>query len=80
MTTTTTDRRAEIDTLDAQLVAIITQRLEVSRRIQQERLAAGGPRVVHAREAEVISRWRDALGSPGGRIALALLELSRGPA
>lgn len=80
MTTTLTAHRAEIDALDGQLVALIQQRLEVSRRIQQERLAAGGPRVVHAREAEVVGRWRASLGGPGGRIALALLELSRGPA
>lgn len=76
--TTLTDRRAEIDALDTQLVDLIRQRLAVSHEIQRERLAAGGPRVVHAREAEVVSRWRDELGAPGSRIALALLELSRG--
>jgi chorismate mutase len=75
---TITDRRAAIDELDAQLVALIQQRLAVSHEIQQERLAAGGPRVVHAREAEVVARWRAELGAPGSRIALALLELARG--
>jgi chorismate mutase len=75
---TITHRRAAIDDLDAQLVDLIRQRLEVSHQIQQERLAAGGPRVVHAREAEVVARWRDELGAPGSRIALALLELARG--
>jgi chorismate mutase len=78
--TTTTDLRSEIDALDAELVALITRRLEVSRLIQEERIASGGPRIVHTREAEVVGRWRSSLGVPGGRIALALLELSRGPA
>lgn len=78
-TTTTTDLRAEIDALDAELVALVERRREVSRRIQAERIAAGGPRIVHAREADVVGRWRTSLGAPGGRIALALLELSRGP-
>ena len=75
---TITDRRAAIDELDAQLVALIQQRLAVSNEIQKERLAAGGPRVVHSREAEVVARWRAELGAPGSRIALALLELARG--
>ena len=75
---TITDRRAAIDELDAQLVALIQQRLAVSNEIQTERLAAGGPRVVHSREAEVVARWRAELGAPGSRIALALLELARG--
>jgi chorismate mutase len=77
--TTTVDQRAEIDALDIQLVSLIRQRLAVSREIQQARMASGGPRVVHAREAEVVARWRDELGPSGSRIALALLELSRGP-
>ena len=80
MTTTVTDQRSEIDALDAQLVLLIRQRLAVSQDIQRDRMAAGGPRVVHAREAEVVGRWREELGPPGSRIALALLELSRGPA
>jgi chorismate mutase len=72
--------RARIDELDATLVALVRERLEVSRAIQQARMATGGPQVVNAREGEVVDRWRAALGAPGGRIALALLELSRGPA
>jgi chorismate mutase len=75
---TLTDQRATIDALDAQLVDLIRQRLAVSHEIQQQRLAAGGPRVVHAREADVVARWRAELGAPGSRIALALLELARG--
>jgi chorismate mutase len=79
VTVTTDDLRAEIDRLDADLLALVDARRRVSAEIQRRRLADGGPRVVHAREAEVIGRWRDALGTPGTRIAQALLELSRGP-
>ena len=80
MTTLTTDElRAEIDRLDAELLALVDQRRQVSARIQQLRMAEGGPRVVHAREADVIARWKAALGPAGTRIAQALLELSRGP-
>jgi len=77
--TTVDDLRLQIDALDAQLVELVERRREVSRRIQADRLAAGGPRIVHAREADVVGRWRERLGAPGGRIALALLELGRGP-
>jgi chorismate mutase len=74
------DLRAEIDALDAELLALVRRRSEVSARIGAVRRAAGGPRVVHARENEVVGRWRADLGRPGAAIALALLELGRGPA
>lgn len=72
--------RARIDELDAQLVALVEERCRISAQIQAARMASGGPRVVHAREAEVIAQWRARLGPPGGRLALALLELGRGRA
>lgn len=70
--------RDRIDEIDAALIALVRERLDVSRDIQRARMAAGGPQVVHAREGVVVDRWRAALGTPGSRIALALLELSRG--
>jgi chorismate mutase len=75
---TVTSLRDEIDQIDHELVELVRRRREVSRAIQAARMAEGGPRVVHAREAEVVERWRSSLGTPGGRIALALLELGRG--
>ena len=71
--------RERIDELDAQLVRLIAERAAVSAQVQQARRAAGGPRIVQSRENEVVGRWRKALGRPGGTIALALLELGRGP-
>ena len=70
--------RARIDEIDADIVALISERTAVSEQIQRLRQADGGPRVVHARENEVVGRWRGALGRPGATIALALLELGRG--
>ena len=72
--------RRRIDELDAQIVRLITERAAVSASVQRARLAAGGPRIVQSRENDVVGRWRSALGRPGGAIALALLELGRGPA
>lgn len=72
--------RARIDEIDAEIARLVRERTDVSRQVQRARQAEGGPRVAHARENEVVGRWRDELGRPGGAIALALLELGRGPA
>jgi chorismate mutase len=72
--------RARIDALDAELLRLVRERSDVSAQIGLARRAAGGPRIVHARENEVVGRWRGALGRPGAAIAMALLELGRGPA
>ena len=74
------DLRARIDDLDAEILRLVRERSDVSARIGAARRATGGPRIVHARENEVVRRWRDALGRPGAAIAMALLELGRGPA
>jgi len=70
--------RARIDEIDAAITQLVRERTAVSRRIQATRLAGGGPRVVSAREVEVVGRWRTELGAPGRTIAMALLELGRG--
>ncbi|MCW2678991.1 MAG: chorismate mutase [Frankiales bacterium] len=70
--------RARIDQIDAEIVRLVQERCGVSAQVQRARQADGGPRVAHARENEVVGRWRAALGRPGGTIALALLELGRG--
>ena len=74
------DLRTRIDELDDEILRLVRERSEVSGRIGAARRASGGPRIVHARENEVVRRWRDALGRPGAAIAMALLELGRGPA
>ncbi len=77
--TTISAERATIDALDAELMRLIAQRTAVSRRIQKLRRDAGGPVVEHSREGVVVARWVEGLGRPGASVALALLELSRGP-
>jgi chorismate mutase len=69
--------RHEIDRLDAEILAAIKRRTEVSRVIGQTRMAAGGPRLVHNREMKVIERFSE-LGQEGHTLAMLLLRLGRG--
>lgn len=72
--------RAEIDALDARIVALVEERMAVSARIQRARVASGGRRVNLTREMEILGRYRDRLGRPGTTLAMTLLELCRGRA
>jgi chorismate mutase len=71
--------REAIDAIDRQLVHLVRERIDVSRRIQALRAAAGGPRIARGREREVVARWTTELGEPGAAVAEALLALARGP-
>ncbi|MFE5331579.1 chorismate mutase [Embleya sp. NPDC056575] len=70
--------RARIDDLDRRIIALITERVDISAEIQRVRVASGGARVQLSREMEVIARYREGLGKPGTTVALTLLELCRG--
>ena len=70
--------RARLDAIDEQIRALVLARREVSQQVQQLRRAAGGPRIEHARENEILARYSAALGRPGVSLALAVLELCRG--
>lgn len=72
--------REQIDAVDAQIVALIQRRIDISRQIQAARLTDGGRRVDLRRETEIIGRYSIALGRPGTTVAMALLELGRGRA
>jgi chorismate mutase len=69
--------REEIDELDAQILAAIKRRTEVSRMIGRTRMASGGTRLVHSREMKVIQRFSE-LGQEGHTLAMLLLRLGRG--
>jgi chorismate mutase len=69
--------RVEIDRLDAEILAAIQRRTEVSQRIGRARMAAGGPRIVYSREMKVLSRFRE-LGPEGRELGMLLLRLGRG--
>ncbi|GAA4488880.1 hypothetical protein GCM10023094_49490 [Rhodococcus olei] len=70
--------RKEIDRLDAEILAAVKRRSEVSRIIGRTRMASGGPRLVHSREMKVLERFSE-LGQEGHTLAMLLLRLGRGP-
>lgn len=69
--------RKEIDRLDAEILAAVKRRAEVSRLIGRTRMAEGGTRLVHNREMAVIDRYSE-LGQEGHTLAMLLLRLGRG--
>ncbi len=69
--------RQEIDRLDAEILAAVKRRAEVSRQIGKARMASGGTRLVHSREMQVIERYSE-LGPEGKDLAMLLLRLGRG--
>ncbi|OBA94320.1 chorismate mutase [Mycobacteriaceae bacterium 1482268.1] len=71
------DLRQEIDRLDAEILAKVKRRSEVSKLIGQARMASGGTRLVHSREMKVIERYSE-LGPEGKDLAMLLLRLGRG--
>ncbi|WP_082951330.1 chorismate mutase [Mycobacterium mantenii] len=69
--------RHEIDRLDAEILAAVQRRTEVSQAIGKARMASGGTRLVHSREMKVIERYSQ-LGPEGKDLAILLLRLGRG--
>lgn len=69
--------RQEIDRLDAEILAAVKRRTEVSQAIGKVRMASGGTRLVHSREMKVIERYSE-LGPDGKDLAILLLRLGRG--
>jgi chorismate mutase len=69
--------RQEIDVLDKELLRLVKRRAEVSRIIGAARMAAGGTRIVHNREIDVLNRYKE-LGPDGKDLAMILLRLGRG--
>jgi chorismate mutase len=71
------DLRLEIDRLDAEIVAAVKRRTEVSQIIGKARMASGGTRLVHSREMKVIERFGE-LGPDGKDLAMLLQRMGRG--
>ena len=69
--------RIEIDRLDAEILAVVKRRTEVSQAIGKVRMASGGTRLVHSREMKVIERY-STLGPEGKDLAMLLLRMGRG--
>jgi chorismate mutase len=70
--------RERIDEIDAQLIRLFQERAILSSEISAARLAAGGTRIVLAREREIIRRFRRSLGPLGAELALLILRAGRG--
>lgn len=69
--------RGEIDRLDAEILAAVARRTEVSRQIGAARRASGGVKLVHNREMAVLERF-GTLGPEGRQLGMLLLRLGRG--
>lgn len=71
--------RERIDAVDAEIIRLWQERAELSRRIGAARIAAGGTRLVLAREQQIVDKFRAALGDAGTPLAMLLLRAGRGP-
>ena len=72
------DLRSEIDACDAQIIELVQRRLSISQEIGALRAATGGTRLSLSREAEVLNRFRLALGPDGAALGMMLLRQGRG--
>ncbi|WP_435241135.1 chorismate mutase [Streptomyces cucumeris] len=70
--------RERIDALDARILDLVRERMDVSASVQRARIGSGGRRVHLSREMEILDRYREGLGRPGTTLAMTLLELCRG--
>jgi chorismate mutase len=70
--------RDEIDTCDAEIIALVQRRLAISQEIGSLRAASGGTRLSLSREQQVLARFGDALGPEGTALGMMLLRLGRG--
>lgn len=70
--------RARIDQIDTAMISLWRERAELSRTIGVLRLRQGGTRLVLAREAEILQRFRAGIGSDGIQLGLLVLRAGRG--
>jgi chorismate mutase len=70
--------RQGIDDCDAEIIALVQRRLAISQEIGALRASSGGTRLSLAREAEVLNRFRLALGPDGAALGMMLLRQGRG--
>ncbi|HEY7224242.1 MAG TPA: chorismate mutase [Micromonosporaceae bacterium] len=70
--------RRRLDEIDQKLIELWRERAEISHEVGVTRVAAGGTRLVLAREQEILNRFREALGADGTQLALLVLRAGRG--
>ncbi|HEV2088811.1 MAG TPA: chorismate mutase [Cryptosporangiaceae bacterium] len=71
--------RGRIDAIDTELIQLWQERARLSRQVGTTRIAAGGTRLVLAREQQIVDTFRAALGAEGAQLAMLLLRAGRGP-
>lgn len=69
--------RAELDRLDAEILANVRRRAEMTRRAGQARVDAGLPQVTRTNEMDVIRRFEQDLGRDGVSLGMVLLRMGR---
>lgn len=72
------DLRSEIDSCDAEIIALVQRRVAISQEIGALRAASGGTRLSLSREQQVLDRFRTALGPDGAALGMMLLRQGRG--
>lgn len=70
--------RQRIDEIDEALIKLWRERAAISQEVGKTRVAAGGTRLVLAREQEIYTRFREALGADGTQLARLILRAGRG--
>jgi chorismate mutase len=70
--------RERINEVDAAIIALWQERAELSRQVGVARMAAGGTRLVLAREQAILDRYRQALGADGTHLGMLVLRAGRG--
>lgn len=71
--------RCRLDEIDQKIIELWLERAAISHEVGATRVAAGGTRLVLAREQEILARFREALGADGTQLAMLILRAGRGP-
>ena len=69
--------REELDELDAEILAAVRRRVEITRRAGLARIGAGLPQVTQHSEMQVLRRFEKELGRDGVSLGMLLLRLGR---
>ena len=70
--------RRRLDEIDQQLIELWRERAAISHEVGATRVAAGGTRLVLARENATLNRFREALRPDGAQLALLVRRAGRG--
>lgn len=69
--------RGELDRLDAEILANVRRRAEMTRRAGLARVDAGLPQVTRSNEMDVLRRFEQDLGRDGVSLGMVLLRMGR---